>query len=295
MLNPDSIARFWTDHPVGADFVEERELRDFFAAYDRYRYGAEPHILDELAATDFAGRRVLEIGLGQGADAQRMVEAGAAYTGVDLTAESVRRVAERFRLAGLRAAGGLHVMNAERLALPAASFDLVWSHGVIHHSPRIATIVAEIHRVLRPGGEAVVMLYHRSSANYHLSIRLLRRAGIAALWLPGVPRLVGRLTGEPLPRLLAHRENLRREGPGYLRLSRFLHAATDGPHNVWSAAFTRREATALFSAFGDVRFTIHHLNERHFPVLRSVVPPSLKRRLAARFGWHLWIRARKEG
>jgi ubiquinone/menaquinone biosynthesis C-methylase UbiE len=291
-FSADSIARFWGDHPCGADYVHETEWRSFFREYDRFRYRVEPHILEELGATQWAGRRVLEIGLGQGADAQRIVEAGAHYTGVDITEESVRRVRERFRLAGLHAEG-LHVMNAERLELEDASFDIVYTHGVIHHSPRITAIVDEIHRVLRPGGEAVVMLYHRASANYHVSIRLFRRAGIVALFVPGVPAMVGRLTGEPVARLLEHRKSLQREGAGYLRMSNFIHKATDGPHNVYTSAFTRNEAAALFGRFTDVHFAVHHLNERHFPVLRSVVPVAVKRWLAARYGWHLWVRARK--
>jgi SAM-dependent methyltransferase len=291
-FSAESIARFWNDHPCGADYVDEGDWRRFFQSYDAFRYRVEPHIPEELARTDFAGRRVLEIGLGQGADAQRIIEAGGRYTGVDITEESVRRVAERARLFGLPL-DGLHVMNAERLDFPDDHFDIVYSHGVIHHSPRIATIVGEIRRVLRPGGTAIVMLYHRASANYQISIRLLRRGGIAALFVPGVPPLVARATGEPLDRLLVHRQNLRREGLGYLRMERFLHKATDGPHNVYSAAFTRREAARLFSGFEPPEFTIHHLNERHFPVLRSLLPAGVKRRLAARFGWHLWVRARK--
>jgi SAM-dependent methyltransferase len=291
-FSAESIARFWNEHPCGADYVDENDWRRFFEAYDAFRYRVEPHILAELGRTEFDGRDVLEIGLGQGADAQRIIEAGGRYTGVDLTEESVRRVAERARLFGLPVEG-LHVMNAERLDFPDASFDIVYSHGVIHHSPRIATIIGEIRRVLRPGGTAVVMLYHRASANYQVSIRLIRRAGIAALFLPGVPRLVARATGEPLDRLLVHRDAIRREGPGYLRMDRFLHKATDGPHNVYSAAFTRRDAAALFRDFDALGFSVHHLNERHFPVLRSIVPGSVKQRLAARWGWHLWVRARR--
>jgi SAM-dependent methyltransferase len=293
-FSAESIARFWDEHPCGADFVDEEDWRRFFQSYDAYRYHVEPHILEELGRTDFADRRVLEIGMGQGADAQRIIEAGGRYTGVDITEESVSRMAERARLFALPV-DGLHVMNAERLDFPDDHFDIVYSHGVIHHSPRIAAIVDQIRRVLRPGGRAIVMVYHRASANYQVSIRLIRRGGIAALFLPGVPPLVARATGEPLDRLLAHRENLRREGVGYLRMRRFIHKATDGPHNVYSAAFTRREAAELFREFEPPEIATHHLNERHFPVLRSLVPDAAKRRLAARFGWHLWVRATKPG
>lgn len=293
-VTPGAIAAGWEAHPVGDDFVSASDWRDHFIKYDAFKYAHEPHILEELARLDVKGKRVLEIGLGQGAESQKLVEAGAVYTGVDFTRESVERVKRRFEMFGL-AAERVEQMNAESLALPDASFDLVFSHGVIHHSPRVAAIVGEIHRVLRPGGRAVVMVYHRNSLNYQVSIRVIRRLGIALLFVPGAARLVAALTREPIDRLLQHRTNLRSEGLSYLRMDRFIHKATDGPGNVYSEVFNEAQVRALFSRFADVTVWAHLLNERHFPILRSLLSPGVKQRLAARYGWHLWVSAVKAG
>jgi ubiquinone/menaquinone biosynthesis C-methylase UbiE len=285
------IQSFWERHPVGSDLVPETELREFFEAYDRFRDRTEGHIRREIRQMCLEGAEVLEIGLGQGTDSQRLAGAARRYTGVDLTPESIRRVGRRFDLFGVHGAR-LALMNAESLGFRDASFDVVYSHGVIHHSPRIERIVSEIHRVLRPGGRAVVMVYHRHSLNYQLSIRVFRRLGIFALALPGVARAISGVTGEPPHRLHAHTKNLRQQGLRYLRMENFIHASTDGPHNVFSSVWSEREARALFSAFSEVALRRHFLNERHLPPLR-LLGAKAKGALASRVGWHLWILARK--
>lgn len=291
-FTPERIAEFWSQHPCGAHLVHEREWREFFLAYDRFKYALEPHILEELDRLDVAAKRVLEIGLGQGAEAQQLVQRRARYCGIDLTEESVRRVRLRCELFELPYET-LAVMNADRLAFPDSSFDLVFSHGVLHHSPRIHQAVAEVHRVLRPGGTAVVMLYHRHSVNYHVSIRILRRAGIFLLFVPGASVAIARLMREPLPRLEKHRTALRREGLGYLRMQRFIHAATDGPDNVYSAVFGACEARQLFGRFENVELRAHFLNERHLPLVRRLLPRRMRRWLARKWGWHLWVTGRR--
>jgi ubiquinone/menaquinone biosynthesis C-methylase UbiE len=287
-FDADHIASFWQTHPCGSDHVAPREWREFFAAYDRFKGQTEPHIREEIAALNVRGAKVLEVGLGQGTEAQQLMLAGAIYTGVDLTEESVRRVRLRSELFGL-SYDRVEVMNAEALKLPDASFDLVFSHGVIHHSPRIESIVAEFHRVLKPGGRAVVMVYHRHSINYWLSIAIVRRLGLFLLMIPGVLHLAASATGEPPARLRKHLQNMRQEGLGYLRLRRFIHKATDGPDNVYSAAFSRREVERLFGRFRHVETRTHLLNERHLPIIRSLLPVAVKQRLASAFGWHLWV------
>jgi SAM-dependent methyltransferase len=291
-FSAEAIARFWNAHPCGSDFVHSDDWKTFFREYDAFKYRTEPHILDEIAASDVRGKRLLEIGIGQAAEAQRLIEAGAIYNGVDLTPESVERARLRFRLFGLPHES-VQVMNAERLDFPDAAFDVVFSHGVIHHSPRIEAIVSEIHRVLKPGGQAIVMVYHRRSVNYQLSIRVIRRGGIFLLYLPGMVSVVARLTGEKPERLRRHLDGLRAAGLSYLRMDHFIHKATDGPDNVYSSVWDETAARSLFARFRDLRFSRHLLNERHLPVVRALLSPAAKRRLAARYGWHLWIRATK--
>jgi ubiquinone/menaquinone biosynthesis C-methylase UbiE len=287
------IGEFWDRNPVNADFFDaERSLdRGFFEDYDRRRRATEGHIRGELAKIPLEGKRVLEIGLGHGTESQLLAERAGQYVGVDLTRESLRRVRRRFDVFGLERPA-LGRSAGERLPFADDSFDVVFSHGVIHHSPRIAEIVAELHRVLKPGGRAVVMVYHRASLNYHLSIRVFRRLGIFLLALPGFSALVARATGEPLERLTAHTESLRRRGLGYLRMESFIHASTDGPHNVFSSVWSREEAAVLFGGFTSVRTSVHYLNERHLPGVRFL-PSGLRESMARRWGWHLWIDAEK--
>lgn len=288
----EEIEEFWKNNPCGAQFVDQHEWERFFIEYDHFKYSNEPHILEELSQIDFEGKRVLEIGLGQGAEAQRIIQAGAIYNGIDLTEESVLRVRTRCGLFDLPFES-IQVMNAEHMSFPNGSFDVVFSHGVIHHSPRIESIVREIRRVLREDGMFVVMLYNRNSINYHISIKILRRMGIFLLFVPGMVSIVSKLTNENIERLNKHVENLKRHGLKYLRMDTFIHKATDGPDNVFSSVFSEKEAVRLFSGFRNISCSKHYLNDRHFPILRNLISTAFKQKIASKFGWHLWVKGIK--
>lgn len=137
-----------------------------------------PRCLDEIA---FDGRKVLEIGLGLGADAEQIIGRGGRWTGIALTAESVDRVKTRMELRNLPCA---EIRQATVLELPFAddSVDVVFSHGVLHHVPDILPAQSEVARVLRPSGEAVVMLCARYSLNYLVSVSVVRRLGLIAMY-----------------------------------------------------------------------------------------------------------------
>ncbi len=123
------------------------------AAYDaqaKARYRLEPYIREFAQFENTKGQRVLEIGVGLGADHQRFAEAGAELYGIDLTERAVEHTCSRLALFGLRST--LSTGDAERLNFPDNSFDLVYSWGVLHHSPDTPRAIAEVHRVLRRGG-----------------------------------------------------------------------------------------------------------------------------------------------
>lgn len=113
---------------------------------------------DSLASKD-----VLEIGVGCGTHAQLLNERAHSYTGIDLTNYAVGATTKRLEERGLN--GTVIRMDAEQLSFPDASFDLVWSWGVIHHSSDTKAIIRQIHRVLRVGGSGTVMVYHQSPWN----------------------------------------------------------------------------------------------------------------------------------
>lgn len=288
----ERVRAFWQAHPCGTKFSDaEMGTRAFFERIEEHRYTKEWHI---PAAADFAsarGLRVLEIGCGMGTDGAKFAEAGAIYTGVDLTKAAIELARKRFELSGLE--GDFKVADAENLDFADRSFDVVYSHGVLHHTPDIPRAVREIHRVLKPGGRAIVMLYHRGSYNYRVGIRILRRAGAGLLKSESGIRIVHRLTGEPAESLREHAQLLRASRNGHLSADELLNQSTDGAGNPLARVYSRREARELFKDFQKVELRTYFLNKRFIPIVGKLMPRSIESALASRWGWHLWIYATK--
>lgn len=156
-----AVRAHWERQPCGTRELPQDDRRRFFAELERERYALEPYIRDFARFEEGRGKRVLEIGVGAGTDFVQWARSGAELTGVDLTAAGVELTRERLALEGLHA--DVRVADAERLPFPDASFDLVYSYGVLHHSPDTPRAIAEVRRVLRPGGVARVMIYHHPS------------------------------------------------------------------------------------------------------------------------------------
>jgi ubiquinone/menaquinone biosynthesis C-methylase UbiE len=288
----ERVRAFWQANPCGVKFADAPPgTRRFYELVEAHRYTKEWHIPQ---AADFAsarGLKVLEIGCGLGTDGAQFAEAGADYTGVDLTEAAVDLARKRFELFDLP--GKFQTEDAENLSFPDESFDLVYSHGVLHHTPETAKAIREIHRVLRPGGRAMVMLYHRGSYNYRVNISVLRRAGARLLKSESGVKLVHRITGEPIESLRDHAKLLKTEKDSYLKPDEFLSQNTDGAGNPLARVYSRQEARELFKDFAKVELKTHFLNKRWLPLVGNFLPRSLETRLASRWGWHLWIYATK--
>lgn len=156
----DRVRSHWQEEPCGTRFGEAGDRRAYFDSIARQRYAVEPYIADFARFADFAGKRVLEIGVGAGSDFENWVRNGAHATGIDLTQAAVELTAERLALAGYDAGGyDLRVGDAEALDFPERTFDLVYAWGVVHHSPDTEACLREIFRVLKPGGAAKIMVY----------------------------------------------------------------------------------------------------------------------------------------
>jgi SAM-dependent methyltransferase len=269
-----------------------RGSTEFFSEVEAIRYALEPHILELVPFADLAGCDVLEAGCGIGTDGCRFAQAGARYTGLDRSETALALARRNFVLTGLT--GEFVQGTVTSLPFPDETFDLAFSHGVIHHVHDTQAAVDELERVLRPGGRAIVMVYHRRSFNYHVTIMGLRRLLAWLLVVPGAPRAVARLTHEDPSVLEGHRRLLRAFGLKYLTdTSLFLSRNTDGPGNPLSKAFTRDEAAALFRRFADVRTTVRYLNLRIYPGGMRFARTALGRRLERRYGWHLFVDACK--
>ena len=152
------VRDFWNADPCGTRYLEKP---NDFAAHSRARYQLEPFIPGFAQFVSARGKRVLEIGVGMGCDYLEWLKARAVATGVDLSPASINQARRRCELAGYQP--DLEVADAERLPFETNTFDLVYSYGVMHHSADTQRCIDEAWRVLKPGGEARLMLYHHPS------------------------------------------------------------------------------------------------------------------------------------
>lgn len=297
MTDPDTnlkerVRAFWQANPCGVKFADAPPgTRRFYELVEAHRYTKEWHIPIAANFSGASGLKVLEIGCGLGTDGAQFAEAGADYTGVDLTEAAVELARKRFELFEVK--GKFQTADAENLDFADNSFDLVYSHGVLHHTPDTQKAIHEVHRVLRPSGRAMVMLYHRDSYNYRVNISLLRRAGAHLLNSETGVKLVHWMTGEPVESLRQHAGRLKTEKKSYLSPEEFLNQNTDGAGNPLARVYSRREARELFRNFSEVTLKTFFLNKRWLPLVGAVLPRALESRLASRWGWHLWIYATK--
>lgn len=165
-----AVQEFWEQASCGEDLLLPAEDREGYREQSRARYELEPEILEFAEFERWRGKKVLEIGVGLGADHQKWAEAGAVLSGVDLTARAIAHTKRRFELFGLQS--DLRQGDAENLPFETGSFDVVYSWGVLMASPDTPAAIREVHRVLRPGGTAKIMLYHTYSfVGYMLWVR----------------------------------------------------------------------------------------------------------------------------
>jgi SAM-dependent methyltransferase len=262
-----AVLEHWEQASCGEELYLRSATREGYREQARRRYELEPYI-EEFA--DFAAARsrsVLEIGVGLGADHERFAAAGAQLCGIDLSARAVQHARRRLAASGHDSL--LLVGDAECLPFADGAFDVVYSWGVIHHSPDTPAAVAEIYRVLRPGGVARIMIYHRFSLVGYM------------LWL---------------------RYALARGRPR-MSLDRIYASYLESPG---TKAYSRTQARALFAAFPGVRIETRLTHgdllespagQRHqgklLRLARSVWPRALLRRFAAGHGLFMLITAVK--
>lgn len=159
----DRIQQYWnerihdlkmTRHPVGT--------LEFFDDLDAYRFEKLHYLPRIVDFGGYRGQRLLEVGCGIGTDLVRFARGGALVTGIDLSETAIGLAHQNFALHGLTAQE-LRVGNGEALQYADASFDVVYAHGVVQYTADAPRMVAECHRVLKPGGEAIFMVYNRIS------------------------------------------------------------------------------------------------------------------------------------
>lgn len=155
------VYEFWNKAACGEElYLKSSKLEDF-NHHSAIRYQLEPYILSFADFDSAKGKKVLEIGVGLGADHENFAKAGALLHGVDLTERAVALTKQRLKLQNLTSK--LRQGDAENLSFPNDTFDIVYSWGVLHHSPHTEKAISEVLRVLKPNGVAKIMIYHKYS------------------------------------------------------------------------------------------------------------------------------------
>ncbi len=165
------VEEFWNLASCGESlYLHGNTEKEAFLAQEKSRYELEPYILTFADFERYRNKKVLEIGVGLGADHQKFAEAGAELYGIDLTERAIFNTAKRLSIFELYS--NLKKGDAENLSFPDENFDLVYSWGVIHHSPNTKKAIDEIYRITKKGGEVKIMIYHTYSlVGYMLWIR----------------------------------------------------------------------------------------------------------------------------
>jgi 2-polyprenyl-3-methyl-5-hydroxy-6-metoxy-1,4-benzoquinol methylase len=160
----EQVRDYWNRQPCNIRHgVAPVGTKEYFDQVEARKYRVEPHIPGFADFRRWAGRRVLEVGCGIGTDATNFARAGADLTAVELSSESLQLCQRRFEVFGLDAR--FYQANVEQLStvVPVEPYDLVYSFGVVHHTPNPRRGIEEIMRYMRPGSELRLMLYAKIS------------------------------------------------------------------------------------------------------------------------------------
>ncbi len=291
ILAQERVRAYWNSRPCDSELSDRDRLsRDYFLDIERRRYELQPHIPEIISKIAWRGKRVLEIGTGVGTDARNIIGKGGVYTGINIDRGSTETTSQALRVFSLP--GIALECDATSLGFPDSSFDVVYSFGVLHHIPEIGKAVAEIHRVLKPGGELLVMLYNRTSINYVVEIMFMRKLGLRILSLPGAIAALHRM-GFPREKLERHKE-LHRQ---HRRMTdeEWLGRNTNGPDYPYCrGVFGAKEAAELFKAFRIENNEVYFFDHRHWGALGSLVPRNVGVALGRRWGWHRIVYAKKD-
>jgi glycosyltransferase involved in cell wall biosynthesis/ubiquinone/menaquinone biosynthesis C-methylase UbiE len=259
----DQVQRQWNNDPAGSHYVVEAaaHTKDWFLEAERHRYGEYAPWMPETMEFDrHRGEEVLEIGGGMGTDLAQFALHGARVTDVDLSSGHLTLAKENFLVRGLQ--GRFVQRDAEALQFPDNNFDLVYSNGVLHHTPNTRRVVNEIFRVLKPGGRAIVMVYAEDSLHYWRSI----------MWNIGLKE-----------------GQLRRYSMGEL-MSRTVERSDNAAAHPLVKAYTRKRLRQMFGAFSDISIVQRQLQQKATPKSVRFLP---LQRLGRIMGWNLVIKARK--
>ena len=258
----DEVQNQWNKDACGSQYVKgaDPNTLDWYKEVADYRYGQyAPWMPETMEFALHSGESVLEVGAGLGTDLAQFALHGARCTDLDLSAGHLAHAKRHFELRGLQ--GRFMHGDGESLPFEDGEFDVVYSNGVIHHTPNTQNVIAEIFRVLKPGGKAIIMVYAENSWHYWYNIVLglgLKKGEFATM------------------------------SPGEI-MSQNVELSSDGQRPLVKV-YTAKRLRRMFATFEDVRICKRQLMTQELPASLQWVPLGLAMRLA---GWNLIVKAKK--
>ena len=293
-----AVEAYWDSNPCQASvYFGNIDKKSAFNEIERERYRVFWRIPEFADFPAFKGKKVLEIGCGIGTDGIQFARSGASYTGADLTDSGINIARERFALFSQQ--GDFVRINAEKLTFPDNYFDHVYSFGVIHHSVDPEKIVAEIYRVLKPGGSITIMLYNRTSFYYLIEVKIIRKIFFKLCGKKKLCRITFSLFNKNLfARFESYRKKLEEKKITNRRPSEqaWISMNTDDVLCPIARVYSRAEAEEIFARFRDFKTETWFIDKQNWFLWLAFgrfVPRHAVKWLESKSGWFRMVRAKK--
>ena len=260
----EHIRKQWNTNPCGKVGDLTYDLA-YFKKVEQNRYESNRWIKPayEMDSANFKDLSLLEVGFGQGTDLVQFAKAGAKCSGIDYTPNHFELAKLNFKLRGLEA--DLHLGDAANMPFEDNSFDRIYSTGVLHHTPDIEKCIAEVYRVLKPGGTFVMSLYHKDSLFHYYT----------KVFLDGIVKM----------KLLTL---------GYMGVMATLERGADGKTiKPLVNVYNKKSLKPLLSKFKNNEYSIRHLEKRDIPLLGSLLSQSYLDKLQNKYGWYIISKSKK--
>ena len=256
----------WNNDPCGYLCAEglEEGTREFYERIDVDRYSDyAPWLKGAIEFDNYKGKKLLEVGFGMGTDLFQFAKGGANVYGIDLTPRHLEIAKKRFELYGIDAE--LLLGDAEDLPFDNNTFDVVYTFGVIHHTPETHKTLDEIHRVLKPGGNAIIGVYHKNSAFYWLRTMFYNHI------------LSGNYKKQSFAKTFSNIE----------------YRADDNDAIPLVKAYSRRYFKKMLGNFSKKKLSVYHISRWDFVPFERYVRPWFASRLERYLGWYLIAKCKK--
>jgi len=268
-VDPSTVRQYWENRLPGTKSAsKEVGTPEFFKELEEKRYNSEFNYKYFKRIAEFdqhPNEKVLEVGTGLGTDILQYAKGGADVYGIDLTENAVKLTRKRFEQESLK--GNFYQANFVSLPFEDNFFDVVCSFGVLHHSEETQQGIDEIYRVLKPGGKAIILIYHKGFKYY-----------IRKLFLHGI---------------------IRGEYFKYSTQEIINHHTEEYCSSPLTKVYSKKEAAVLFKKFCNLSFDCYrlddyfYLNNKRVSLAKFLLPKILYRKIEKKMGWNLIIKAQK--